>query len=206
MDDAGPQRETPKEAVPSAEVEHDRGLVRHVQEGNPEAFDELVERHKSRVIGVLYNMLGNREDAADLAQEVFVKAFRSVAGFRNESSFYGWIYRIAINTALNFLKQRKEPQLSLNEWSSDVEEDPAYRELVARESVHRDMDRDELRGRLNEALQKLSKDHRAVVVLHDIEGLRHQEIAKVLGCTEATARSRLFYAHQQLQALLADYL
>jgi RNA polymerase sigma-70 factor (ECF subfamily) len=68
------------------------------------------------------------------------------------------------------------------------------------------MDRDDLRERLNEALQKLSKDHRAVVVLHDIEGLRHQEVAKVLGCTEATARSRLFYAHQQLQSLLAKYL
>jgi RNA polymerase sigma-70 factor (ECF subfamily) len=206
MDDARPQHEVPKETIPSAEIEHDRGLVRHVQEGNPEAFDELVERNKSRVIGVLYNMLGNREDAADLAQEVFVKAFHSISGFRNESSFYGWIYRIAINTALNFLKQRKEPQLSLNEWSANVEEDPVYRELVARESVHRDMDRDDLRERLNEALQKLSKDHRAVVVLHDIEGLRHQEVAKVLGCTEATARSRLFYAHQQLQSLLAKYL
>lgn len=206
MDEPRPQNETPKEAVPSAEVEYDRALVRRVQEGNPEAFDELVERHKSRVFGVLYNMLGNRADAADLAQDAFVKAFRSIAGFRNESSFYGWLYRIAINTALNFLKQRKEPHLSLNEWSSDVEEDPTYRELVARESVQKDMDRDELRERLNEALQKLSEEHRAVVVLHDIEGLRHQEIAKILGCTEATARSRLFYAHQQLQALLADYL
>jgi RNA polymerase sigma-70 factor (ECF subfamily) len=206
MDDAPAQPEARKEAVPAAEIERDRALVREVQGGRPEAFDELVERHKSRVIGVLYNMLGNREDALDLAQEAFVKAFRSIAGFRNESSFYGWIYRIAINTALNFIRQRKDPHLSLNEWSADVEDDPAWRELVARESVQKDMDREELRERLNEALQKLSEEHRAVVVLHDIEGLRHQEIAKILGCTEATARSRLFYAHQQLQALLADYL
>lgn len=206
MDDARPQPSNAQGAAPSADVEYDRALVRRVQEGDARAFDELVERHKSRVIGTLYQMLGNRDDAAELAQDAFVRAFQSIARFRNESSFYSWIYRIAINTALNFLRRRKEPALSLNEWSEEVEDDPVWKELVARESVHKEMDRDELRERLNEALQKLSEDQRAVVVLHDIEGLRHQEIAKILGCTEATARSRLFYAHQQLQTWLADYL
>jgi len=206
MGDPRPQPPTAQDAATTAEVEYDRALVRRVQGGDPRAFDELVERHKSRVIGTLYHMLGNRDDAADLAQDAFVRAFQSISRFRNESSFSSWIYRIAINTTLNFIRLRKAPALSLNEWAEDVEEDPAWKELISRESVHKEMDRGELRERLNEALQKLSKDQRAVVVLHDIEGLRHQEIAKILGCTEATARSRLFYAHQQLQTWLADYL
>ena len=111
-----------------------------------------------------------------------------------------------MNSTLNFIKKRKDPFLSLNEMDSSVEDQPVLKELTCREGVSRSMDREELQEKLNEALQKLSKEHRAVVVLHDIEGMKHQEIAKILGCSEATARSRLFYAHQQLQALLANYI
>ncbi|MCC7519503.1 MAG: sigma-70 family RNA polymerase sigma factor [Verrucomicrobiae bacterium] len=209
MDDPRPPSETPNERITPAETERDRVLVRRAQEGDSTAFDQLVEHHKTRVLGMLYHMLSDRSAAADLAQEAFVKAFRSLAGFRNESHFFSWLYRIVINLALNHLKARREPAISLdglNEWANGVEETQAYRELVARESVHKDLDLGELRERLNESLQKLSKSHRAVVVLHDLEGLSHTEIAKILGCSEATSRSRLFYAHQLLQTWLADYL
>ncbi len=187
-------------------AEMDRQLIREVHEGKAEAFDRLVEAHKRQVYGIIYNMLGNHHDAADLSQDVFVKAFKHIGGFRSQASFSTWLCRIAINTTLNFLKQRKETPLSLNEWDPQVEQEPVFKELVSRDSVNRELDREELQEKLNEALQKLSEEHRAVVVLHDIEGLRHQEIAKALGCSEATARSRLYYAHQQLQALLANYL
>jgi len=180
--------------------------IARVQGGDTRAFDLLLDKYKSRLYGVLYNMLGNHEDAADLAQETFVKAFKSIGSFKSKANFYTWLYRIGVNTALNFLKRRKEVHLSLNEWDADVEDEPGFMELASKESASHALDREELQEKLNEALQKLSQEHRAVVVLHDIQGLRHQEVAKILGCSEATARSRLFYAHQQLQALLANYL
>ncbi len=195
-----------EENLSSPSSETDREMVLRVQSGDASAFDLLVEKYKARLYTVIYNMLGNHEDAADLSQEVFLKAFKSLYRFQNRANFYTWLYRIAINTTLNFIKRRKSISLSLNEMSFMVEEDPTFKELILKETVRRDLDRKELQEKLNEALQRLSKDHRTVVVLHDIEGMRHQEIAKVLGCSEATARSRLFYAHQQLQALLANYL
>ncbi len=185
----------------------DREWISRVQEGDATAFDRLIDKYKSRLYGVIYNMLGNHEDAADLTQDSFVKAYKSITSFKSKANFYTWLYRIGVNTALNFLKRRKEAHLSLNEWDEEgLEEEPGYKELSSRETASGPLDREELQEKLNEALQKLSQEHRAVVVLHDIQGLRHQEVAKVLGCSEATARSRLFYAHQQLQALLANYL
>lgn len=184
----------------------DSELVRQVQNGNATAFDALIERYKGRLYGVLYNMLSNHEDAADLSQEVFLKAFKSIQKFRSDSNFYTWLYRIGVNTGLNHLKKRKEAALSLNPWNPEAEEEPILNQLAAKESVGESLDQDELRIKLNESLQKLSEEHRTVVVLHDIEGMKHQDIARVLGCSEATARSRLFYAHQQLQGLLAKYL
>jgi RNA polymerase sigma-70 factor (ECF subfamily) len=200
----GPADEKPEgqKALPDV----DRELVAKAQGGDDGAFDQLIEKYKARVYAVIYHMLGNNEDAADLTQEVFVKAFKAISSFRSQSNFYTWLNRIAVNTTINFIRLRKEEHLSLDEFSSEVEGDPSFQTLVSKETADRDVDRDELQKKLNEALQKLSKEHRAVVVLHDIEGLRHHEIAKVLGCSEATARSRLFYAHQELQALLANYL
>ena len=186
--------------------ESDQQLIQRVQSGDVGAFDLLIEKYKMRIYGVIYHMLGNHEDAADLSQETFIKVFKSIHSFRSKSNFYTWLYRIGVNSTLNFIKKRKDPFLSLNEMDSSVEDQPVLKELTCREGVSRSMDREELQEKLNEALQKLSKEHRAVVVLHDIEGMKHQEIAKILGCSEATARSRLFYAHQQLQALLANYI
>ncbi len=184
----------------------DQQWIARVQEGDARAFDELIEKYKSRLYGVIYNMLGNHEDAADLTQDTFVKAFKSISTFKSKANFYTWLYRIGVNTSLNFLKKRKEIHLSLNDWDPEMEEEAGFMELASKESASGALDREELQEKLNEALQKLSQEHRAVVVLHDIQGLRHQEVAKILGCSEATARSRLFYAHQQLQALLANYL
>jgi RNA polymerase sigma-70 factor, ECF subfamily len=184
----------------------DAELVHRTQKGDAAAFDTLIERYKSRLYGVIFHMINNHEDAADLSQETFLKAFRNILKFRKDANFYTWLYRIGVNTTLNFIRKRKEPPLSLNQLSPETEEEPALKELTSKEGVTAATGLGELREKLNESLQKLSEEHRMVVVLHDIEGLKHQEIAKILGCTEATARSRLYYAHQQLQAWLANYL
>ncbi len=186
--------------------ESDQELVLRSQSGDSSAFDMLVEKYKGRLYGMIYHMLGNHEDAADLSQETFIKAFRSISGFRGKSNFYTWLYRIGMNATLNFIRLRKEANFSLNELEPRVEGEPTFKELMSKDTVLHSLNKEEFQEKLNEALQKLSEEHRAMVILHDIEEMRHQEIAKILGCSEATARSRLFYAHQQLQALLAKYL
>ena len=185
----------------------DSVLVKQAQRGDFEAYDELVRRHQERIYATLYNMTSNHEDAHDLAQEAFIKGFRALKSFKGEASFFTWIYRIAVNRTINFLKQRKRrPQMSLNDLDYRVEHDPDFIALISENTPRRDLNLLELQEKLNEAMQKLSHIHRLVVTLHDIQGLSHDEIGKIMDCNTGTVRSRLFYARQQLQAYLSDYL
>lgn len=185
----------------------DVALVEEARAGRYEAYEELVRRYQRRVYALIYNMTGNRDDAEDLVQDVFIKAYRSLNGFKGDSSFYTWIYRIAVNRTINFLKQRKRraADLRLDDMDQAVERDPAYVELRARESPVRDLSLAELQKKLNEALLTLSEKHRTVVVLHDIQGMPHEDIARIMKCSVGTVRSRLFYARQHLQRELAEY-
>lgn len=184
----------------------DAVLVERVRTGDVAAYEELVRRNRSRIYGLIYNMTSHREDTEDLVQSVFIKAYRSLDRFRGQSAFSTWLYRIALNETLNFLPKRKRrTALSLNDLDQAVERDPDYVALVARESPVRDVQRSELQKKLNAALQTLSEAHRTVVVLHDIEGLPHDEIARITGVPEGTVRSRLFHARQQLQAELSEF-
>jgi len=187
--------------------EEDETLVARAQRGEASAFDVLVERYKQRLYATVYHMTGNHEDANDLVQDAFIKAYKSLQSFKGQSSFYTWIYRIAINRTINFLKRRKDRgHLSLNNVQSDVETDPDYVELMSHVTPRREVGLNELQEKLNEALQKLSEEHRAVVIMHDVQGMTHADIAKATGCSEGTVRSRLYYARQQLQGLLSQYL
>ncbi len=185
----------------------ERELVERARGGDQAAYSELVRRLHRRIYALIYGMTGNKEDAEDVLQEVFVKAYTSLKHFKGDSSFYTWVYRIAVNRTINFLKQRnRRAGVSLDNMDEGVERDPAYVELVARESPVRDTTINELQKKLNDALQKLSEKHRAVVVMHDIQGIPHDEIARMLGTSQGTVRSRLFYARQQLQNELKEYL
>ena len=176
------------------------------QAGDTEAFDELVMKYSPKLYGMVYNMTGNREDTHDVLQDVFSKAYRSIRRFRGKSKFYTWIYSISVNMTLNFLKKRgREKKISLEDMSPAVLKDPDYLEMVAKSDPVRDANLNELQQRLNEALQALSEDHRTVVTLFDIQGLPHAEISKILGVSQGTVRSRLFYAHRQLQNFLEEF-
>lgn len=184
----------------------ERDLVQKSQQGDTEAYDVLVRRYQGKIYALAYNMTGNKEDAEDRVQDVFIKAFQSIRNFKGQSSFYTWLYRIAVNRTINFLKTRKNRlALSLNDMDAGAERDPAYVELRARESPVRDVSILELQEKLNKALQTLSEKHRVVVVLYDIQGVPHKEIAQMMGCSQGTVRSRLFYARQQLQKELKDF-
>jgi len=198
--------EIAKPMTEATEAADERTLVRKAQRGDVEAYDLLVRRYQQRIYALAYNMTGSKEDAEDRVQDVFIKAFRSLRHFKGQSSFYTWLYRIAVNRTINFLKTRKNRvTLSLNDMDAGAERDPAYVELRARESPVRDVSLNELQEKLNRALLTLSNNHRTVVVLHDIQGVPHQEIARVMGCSQGTVRSRLFYARQHLQKELKDF-
>ena len=184
----------------------DKVLVARAKRNDIAAYEELVTRYQGKIYSLLYNMTSNKEDAEDLVQEVFVKAHKSLKKFRGQSSFYTWVYRIAVNRAINFLKKRKRKSaMSLDDVDLGVERDPAYVELTSKESPVRDMGILELQDKLNKALMTLSEKHRTVVVLHDIQGVPHDEIAEMMGCSSGTVRSRLFYARQHLQRELSEF-
>ena len=190
----------------SAPVDEDE-LVREARRGNLKAYDELVKRYQERIYATLYHMTSNHEDANDLAQESFIKAFQALKSFKGGSSFYTWLYRIAVNKTINFLKQRKNrTHISLNNIDFNAEHDPDLIALISEQTPRRAAGLTELQEKLNEALMKLSESHRLVVVMHDVQGLSHEEIAEAMDCNVGTVRSRLFYARQQLQGFLADYL
>ncbi|MDD5200477.1 MAG: sigma-70 family RNA polymerase sigma factor [Terrimicrobiaceae bacterium] len=184
----------------------DDELVTRTKDGDASAFDDLVRRYSPRVYGLVYNMTSNHEETNDLLQDIFLKAFRSIKGFRQESSFYTWIHTIAANMTINFLKKRNRRRgPSLDDVDAHIENDPDYIEATASSDPRREANLAELQKKLNEAMQKLSHDHRAVVTMFDIQGMPHAEIAKILGISEGTVRSRLFYAHRQLQNYLEEF-
>ncbi|MCS6771836.1 MAG: sigma-70 family RNA polymerase sigma factor [Kiritimatiellae bacterium] len=185
----------------------DLDLVEQARHGDYAAFEELIRRYQRRIYALVYNMTGHREDAEDLVQDVFIKAYRSLDGFKGDASFFTWIYRIAVNRTINFLKRRKREaaDLRLDDMDPSAERDPAFLELRSRESPVREVTLGELQKKLNAALQNLSEKHRTVVVLHDIQGMPHEEIAKIMKCSVGTVRSRLFYARQHLQRELSEF-
>jgi RNA polymerase sigma-70 factor (ECF subfamily) len=198
----------PERGCPGTDQPTDESLVRECQGGRLAAFDELINRYKERLYGVLYNLTSNHEDTNDLLMETFDKAFRSLGTFKGEASFYTWLYRIAVNRTFNHLEKRKKHSrnMSLNDIDWDLDEKGEWADSPLRADPEKRAELNELQIKLNQSLQKLSDDHRAVVVLADIEGLPLADVAKVVGCSEGTVKSRLHYAHQHLQKMLSGYL
>ena len=193
----------PPAPAPVAEMD----LVKRARRGDLDAYDDLVRRYQERIYATVYHMTANHEDANDLAQEAFIKAFRALKSFKGGSSFYTWVYRIAVNKTINFLKQRKnKTQMSLDDLDFNAEHDPDLVALISDKTPRREVGLAELQEKLNAAMLRLSEPHRLVVTLHDVQGLSHEEIGKIMECNVGTVRSRLFYARQQLQAYLSDYL
>ena len=194
------------ESVEEPEI-RDEELVARTQAGDPRAYDDLVRKYSQRLYGLVYNMTSNHEDTHDLMQDIFAKAYRSIRGFRGKSSFYTWLHTIATNMTINFLKKRSRNfHMSLDDVDSGIHHDQEFIEITSGPDARREVNLKELQQRLNEAMMKLSNEHRAVVTMFDIQGMPHAEIGKILGISEGTVRSRLFYAHRQLQNYLQEFL
>lgn len=191
----------------------DREAIARAVAGDREAFGFLVQKYEARILSVLVGMLRDPEAAREVAQEVFLKAFRSIGDFKGDASFYTWAYRIAINLAID--RQRSEQRRPLSQVvrpgaGREGESEP---DLVERQQdMHPSADpfeatKDgELRDRVQQAIAGLTPDHRAVILLREAEGLSYDEISRVLQCSKGTVMSRLHYARKKLQAELEDFL
>jgi RNA polymerase sigma-70 factor (ECF subfamily) len=195
------------EATPAQADVSEFDLVKRCQAGDTEAFDELVTRYRTRVFSMIYNMVHSEQDAWDLAQDSFVKAWRSIKRFRGTSSFYTWIYRIVMNVTIDWLR-KKQVKPGGGEFDDVIalkEIDPAAKTAPKAAALpYETMQRGEIRLRIENAIAQLSPEHRAVILMKEIEEMQYHEIAETLGCSIGTVMSRLFYARKKLQNLLKD--
>jgi len=185
---------------PSAE---DKALVDASQKGDMQAFEELVARHRDKIYARAFSMMRNEEEAMDLSQEAWVKAWQRLKQFQGEASFVTWMTRIVINLCLDQLRKQKrfraESVEQLDEESGGVERQMP---VVVPNPTER-LERIELRQRIDRALGQLSHEHRTALILHEFEDLEYKEIAKRMGCSIGTVMSRLFYARRKMASLLA---
>jgi len=201
-----PAKASEEESVPDAV------LVKRAQAGDDSAYEELITRHKRSLYGAIYHMTSNQEDTYDLLQETFIRAYKALPQFRSDAKFSTWIYRIAINLTINHLNhtRNKVSKLSLDDLDMDAAELLQLEDITA--ATHsptpeqREQQLKELQLILNQAIMSLSEKHRAVVVMHDIQGKTHLEIAKILQIPEGTVKTRLFHAHKLLQKKLGHQM
>ena len=176
-------------------------LITKAREGDRDSFSVLVERYQRRVVGVALAVVHNQDDALELAQETFVRAFENLKNFESRSSFSTWLYRIAANLSIDFWRREGRYHVLRGE---DAENE--LRRLPSREGdSYRAASRTELGKKLQDALEELTPEHRAVVLLREVEGLSYDEISDLLQCPRGTVMSRLHYARNRLRSILKDF-
>jgi RNA polymerase sigma-70 factor (ECF subfamily) len=193
MEALAPLIELPQEvSVKASQQSQDLELTRRSQAGDTEAFGELVSKYSTKIFTMVYCIVGNENDAWDLAQEGFLKAWRSIHRFEARSSFYTWLYSITMNLTIESLRRKGRRQ--------EVELDDAMPSFLPGPRVN--CERAEIREQVNAALAQLSPEHRAVVVLKELEDMQYREIAELLSVSMGTVMSRLFYGRKRLQSIL----
>ena len=176
-------------------------LIERAKKGDTRAFGTLVERYQRRVIGVAMAVVHNQEDALELAQETFVRAFQSVGKFESRSSFSTWLYRIAANIAIDFRRrERRHPTMRGEEAEDEIQRLPSNLGDSFKEAQ-----RSEMSQRIRDALAELTPEHRAAILLREVEGLSYDEISEVMQCPRGTVMSRLHYARNHLREILKDF-
>lgn len=195
---------TPPSEPPSGR-EADAEMLRAVLAGDATAYRGLVEKYQGRVFAMVFGMVRNHEDARDITQDAFVKAYRNLQSFRLESSFYTWLYRIAMNLAIDHTRrQKRQNTTEFDEQLGTRDGDGELLEQHHTDNPRRALERKELQRLILEALDKLPDEQRQIVLLREVDGLSYKEIADVMEIPEGTVMSRLYYARQKLQKLLAS--
>lgn len=184
----------------------DQALVERVQRGDKRAFDVLVLKYQQRIIKLIGRYVRDQDEVQDIAQETFIKAYRALANFRGDSAFYTWLYRIAINTAKNYLvaQSRRPPDTDIDAADAvQFDSDSKLRENdLPEQLVHRDM----VEVAIFEAIDALPEELRTAITLRELEGLSYEEIAQAMECPIGTVRSRIFRAREAIEAKLKPLL
>lgn len=184
----------------------DQQLVQQVFKGNNHAFDLLVLRYQHRILALVSRFIRDQNEAEDVTQEVFIKAYRALPKFRGDSAFYTWLYRIAINTAKNHMvtKGRRPPDTDVDLGDADLVELPM--ELVDNSSPEAALSTSELQQLIDKAIEDLPEDLRTAFTLREFGGLSYEEITEIMGCPVGTVRSRIFRAREALDNVIRPFL
>jgi len=184
----------------------DQALVERVQKGDKKAFDILVLKYQQRVMNILSRFVRDPSEVQDLAQETFIKAYRALATFRGDSAFYTWVYRIAINTAKNFIvaQGRRPPRDDVE--ASEAEQYTAAEGLREHASPERVLLKDEIAEIVFNTIDELPEDLKMAITLREIEGLSYDEIAEAMSCPIGTVRSRIFRAREAIDEKIKPLL
>ncbi len=184
----------------------DQQLVERVQRGDKKAFDLLVLKYQSRIINLVSRFVRNPSDALDVTQEAFVKAYRAMPNFRGESAFYTWMYRIAVNTAKNFLAMQSRRPMEAEQDIADFEQIDGENALKEYATPEHMLLRDEIQETVIKAIDGLPDDLRIAITLREVEGLSYEDIAAAMDCPIGTVRSRIFRAREAIDKLLKPLL
>jgi len=191
---------------------NDRELVERAREGDPQAFRLLFERYRRRAYALAFGMLRNSDDALDVVQEAFIKAHRYLDKFEGNSSFYTWLYRIVMNLSIDHIRKAKRARhVDFDDALAHGEDDAPVGEesLVPRildSNPHKTLARRRVREQIAAALETLSENHRAVLIMRELEGLSYEEMAEVMSCSKGTIMSRLFHARRNMQKQLLAFM
>lgn len=190
--------------------ESDENLVKLTQNGDKRAFQTLMERHQRRIFNLCFGMVKNSADASDLVQEAFIKAYRNIGKFRGQSAFYTWLYRIAKNVSIDFLRKAKRRTMvdfdDAIRRDEPVDGDETLLPSPLGINPAKVASRRELLEQIDAAMSTLSEAHREILILREIDGLSYQEIADTIDISIGTVMSRLYHARKNMQAELSEYM
>ncbi|WP_197467833.1 RNA polymerase sigma factor RpoE [Marinomonas gallaica] len=181
------------------ETSSDEALVKRVQNGDKRAFDLLVLKYQHKVAALISRYIQDKHEVLDVAQDSFIKAYRAIDSFRGESAFYTWLYRIAVNTAKNYLvsRSRRPPSSDVELDNEDVHAN--YRELSDGGTPDANLNRDRLESEIQSAIKDLPEELRGALTLREFDGLSYEDIAQVMDCPVGTVRSRIFRAREAVE-------
>jgi RNA polymerase sigma-70 factor (ECF subfamily) len=205
---SGPRATSIRSQERAKEAEEDRALIAQAQAGDMGAFRRLVERHQRRAFAVAFSHVRDENDAREIVQDAFLRAYKNLATFQGSSSFFTWLYRIVTNLCIDLLRRpgRQVSELDEGRLAAEDNAETDYPTLGHYEGADPDeaVRRAEISARLQAALDALPSYHRAVIILREVEGLSYEEMARAMGVSKGTIMSRLFHARQKLQRALAD--
>ena len=193
------------------EREYDRKLVAGAQRGDAQAFRELYDRYHRRAFAVALGVVKNKQDALDVVQDAFIKVHKHIANFQGTASFYTWLYRIVMNLSIDHVRRGKKGRIldyddKVGRDDENVAGDGAILPTILDANPRKTVLRRELADAIQEALATLSEDHRAVILLREVEGLSYEEMARILDVPKGTIMSRLFHARRNMQQALGEYV